>query len=169
MILRQSMPLVRALAVVAAATCLAACPQNPTLTRREIMNQSEYAPYTGKGSGVIRGEVVITTPDGRRNYGANGDVWLLPMVSETSRWMDQVVLPGKVKPPLFGAEAVRWTTTSDQAGRFEFVGLPAGDYYVASPVAWLEGGTAREAIAFAQVRLAPGQVMQVEVSRGTSR
>lgn len=169
MTLRISSRAVRTLAFAAAVAALAACAQNPTLTRRELINETEYAPYRGKGAGAIRGQVVIVLSNGQRSYGAGGNVWLLPVTTQTATWMRKVVLPGEVKPPVFGPEAVQWTALSDAEGRFEFTGLPAGTYYVTCPVGWVENGDPRKAIAFGQVTIGPGQSAEVEVGRGMAR
>lgn len=145
---------------------LAACPQNPAITRHGILNRQEYAPYQLPGSAVIEGQVVVQVPGGGTFYGANGEVLLLPRVSETERYVNDVVLPGKLSLPDQDMNQVRWATTSDAQGRFRFERLPAGRYFVVCPVAWSDAaGRPAKGMALAQVSVGDGQQASVVVTR----
>lgn len=154
-------------AVAAIATALlCACPQNPAITRHGILNLQEYAPFQLPGSAVVEGQVVVRVPGGGTFYGADGEVLLLPRVTETEHYVSEVVLPGKLKLPAQHMNQVRWATTSDTQGRFRFEGLPAGNYYVVCPVAWFDAaGRPDEAMALGQVSVADGQRATVVVTR----
>ncbi len=142
------------------------CPQNPAITRHGILNQEEYAPYQLPGSAVVEGQVVVRVPGGGTFYGADGEVLLLPRVTETERYVNDVVLPGKMKLPSQHMNQVRWATTSDAQGRFRFDGLPAGTYFVVCPVAWFDAaGKPAKGMALGQVSVADGQQATVVVTR----
>jgi hypothetical protein len=156
-----------AAAFAVAVALLSGCPQNPTMTRGELLNQNEYAQYRVPGTSVIEGQVVLDLPSGERVYGGNCQVRLLPITSSTTYYIQSVVMPGEVKPPKQTLQDVSWIAQADALGRFRFTALPAGNYYLTCPMAWLQGGEARQGIAFAQTQVGPGQTVSVVVTRGT--
>lgn len=153
-------------AAVLVAGSFCACPQNPAITGHGILNQQEYAPYQLPGSAVIDGQVLVRVQGGGQFYGADGEVLLLPRVTETERYVNDVVLPGQMALPGPHMNQVRWATTSDAQGRFRFDGLPAGSYYVVCPVAWVDAsGKTAKAMAIGQATVADGQRATVVVTR----
>lgn len=153
-------------AVLLLAVGLVACPQNPAITRQGILNRQEYAPYQLPGSAVVEGQVVVQVPGGGTFYGANGEVLLLPRVTETERYVNDVVLPGKLSLPDRQMNQVRWATTSDVQGRFRFERLPAGRYFVVCPVAWFDAaGRPAKGMALGQATVGDGQQVSVVVTR----
>ena len=159
-------PLRGVLPWIAALACLTGCPQDPAITRHGIVNDQEYATYRLAGSAVIEGQVVVEVPGRGTFYGADGQVLLLPRVSENDRYVRDVVLPGKISLPDPHIDQVTWATSSDAQGRFRFDGLPAGNYYVVCPVAWVAtDGTPQQAMALGQVGVADGQQGRVIVTR----
>lgn len=170
--LRHVFDLPRLLAVtsaVVAVSLLAACPQNPTMTKTELRNLQEYASYRQPGTSIIEGQVVLTLPDGQPVYGGNCQVRLLPVSTSTDQYINSVVLPGAVSPPRKELESISWVVGADSLGRFRFSELPAGSYYVTCPMAWIQGGKTRQGIAFARTDVAPGERVQVTVTRGTDQ
>lgn len=155
-----------AITLAAASAVLPACTENRVITGHGILNEQEYAPYQLPGSAVIDGQVIVRVPGGGTFYGADGQVLLLPRVTETERYVSEVVLPGKMSLPHQHMNQVRWATTSDVQGRFRFDGLPAGSYYVVCPVAWTDAaGKIGKAMALGQVTVADGQQATVVVTR----
>jgi hypothetical protein len=156
-----------AAALLAACGALSACSQNPTMTRGELLNQQEYAQYRLPGTSVIEGQVMLELPTGEKIYGGNCQVRLMPVTSSTIYYVQNVVLPGGMKPPKQTLQDVSWIAQADALGRFRFSELPAGHYYVTCPMAWLQNGVAREGIALGETRVAAGETVQVTVTRGT--
>lgn len=148
------------------ASALGGCNENKAITRHGILNRQEYAPYQLPGSAVVEGQVVVRVPGGGTFYGADGEVLLLPRVTETERYVNDVVLPGKLSLPDPHMNQVRWATTSDTQGRFRFDGLPAGTYFVVCPVAWFDAaGRPAKGMALGQVSVAEGRQATVVVTR----
>lgn len=157
----------RVAALLLAGAFVAACTQNPTMTKRELLNEQEYAPYRGTGTSEIDGQVVIQLPSGESLYGANCQVRALPVTDESTKYIQNVVLPGKVEKAKQGLESVSWVAQSDELGRFQFRELPAGSYYLTCPLAWLQNGETRQGIAWAQTQVGDGEKVDVTVTRGT--
>lgn len=156
-----------AAALLVGAGLMAACTQNPTMTQHELLNEEQYAQYRQPGTSEIDGQVVIQLPSGQKLYGANCEVRLLPVTDESTKYIQNVVLPGKVEKPKQGLESVSWVAQADDLGRFQFRELPAGNYYLTCPLAWRQNGETREGIAFTQAQIGAGEKIQVEVTRGT--
>ncbi|HZR71075.1 MAG TPA: hypothetical protein VFB01_18700 [Burkholderiales bacterium] len=154
-------------AAIATVLVLGACWQNPTGTRGELRNEEEYAAYRLPGTGVIEGQVLIDLPSGEKLYGGECQVRLLPVTTSTRKYFESVVLTGEVKPVPTEMEQVSWLERADALGRFRFINLPGGNYYVICPMAWVQNGATREGIAFAQTALSPGEKAAVVVTRGT--
>lgn len=160
-----------AVACVAAAVCglLPACWQNPTMTKQELRNLQEYAPYRQAGHSIVEGQVVLRLPSGEELYGGNCQVRLLPVSTATTQYINSVVLPGAVSPPRKELESISWVTQADSVGRFRFTALPAGSYYVTCPIAWIQDGKTRQGIALGQADVGDHQRVEVTVTRGTGK
>lgn len=148
------------------AALLAACSSN-TISSREILNDEELATYRLPGASAIEGQVLLHLPSGETVYGGACAVRVTPVTTASTRYLNDVVLPGGFSLPKSRAGDIVWVETADAMGRFRFRELPAGRYYVTCPMAWVQEGRARQGIAFATVSLAPGETARIEVTRGT--
>ena len=172
MIRRPDSRLIRPLAMVCGlltACVLGACWQNPTMTKAELRNTQEYAPYRQSGNSVIEGQVALQLPSGQQLYGGNCQVRLLPVSTDTTQYINSVVLPGAVSGPRKELESVSWIAQADSLGRFRFTQLPAGSYYLTCPIAWMQNGKTRQGIAWAQTSVGANERVSVTVTRGTAQ
>jgi hypothetical protein len=148
---------------------LSACPQNPTMTKQELRNMQEYATYRETGTSIIEGQVLVHLPSGEEIYGGNCQVRLLPVSTATTQYMNSIVLPGAVSRPRKELESVSWLAIADTEGRFRFTELPAGEYYVTCPMAWVQDGKTHQGIAFATAEVEENAAVSVVVTRGTGQ
>jgi hypothetical protein len=151
------------LLVCGAVTALVAC-SNKT---QETINQREYAQYRGGGSATISGQVTMTLPSGAVMNGSACQVRLMPITTATTSYIQGTVMTGGTKPPKPAADAVWWLEQADQEGRFKFLAVPAGSYYLVCPVAWRDPGSgeARQRILWAETTVGPQDSVTVSVSR----
>jgi hypothetical protein len=136
-------------------------------TKKEEINEREYAPYRERGSARISGSVTMTTSGGTVLVGSACQVRLTPVTDDSTRYIQDVVMKGDTKPWKEDADAVWWVTAADEQGRFTFEDVPAGSYYLTCPVAWRDSvdGSARQRILWAQTTVAGSESVDVTVSR----
>ena len=126
------------------------------------LNERDLSPYRLKGRASITGQAFLVTRLNKVFVQPGGVVALLPVTRQTREWFERSVqpscpvepdphaLPGKetqVRPPSCGRTAVLAlladrrmapyvrTTRSNPTGHFWFTKIPAGKYYVISPIA----------------------------------
>ena len=127
-----------------------------------VFNEKELFAYRAKGRGSAAGQVFLRTPSGKAVTQAGASVYLIPMVSYTRYWFDRNVRDypcplksGASSPePLMTqespAECLRTVmaqlltdkrlipylraTRANPTGHFWFTKVPAGRYYVVSPL-----------------------------------
>jgi hypothetical protein len=125
------------------------------------------------GSGAAAGtaslavQVVLETPRGRVVPGEGTPVLLIAATTGTRLAFERDVVEGDRMPSLAPGDDVRRATT-DAWGRCTFGGLAAGDYLLASPVAWRLAGEATEErtdVAYARVRVAAGERASATATR----
>lgn len=134
--------------------------------RQERVDEREYASYRRDGNATIEGQVKMTLANGQLLYGSACQVRLMPITSSSTSYVQDVVMTGGTKAPEPGPDAIWWVEEADLEGRFRFVDVPAGSYYVICPVAWREpSGDARQKILWTETTVGPGQTVQVAVSR----
>src|SRR5262245_9118379 len=93
-------------------------------------------------------------------------VALAATTDSASRFQEFVVQKNEL-PDRRQAEIV-WFAKTDAGGRFKFEDLPAGEYFLASPVAWSPSGSSRGAnqeVAYAHLTLGAGQQAEITVTR----
>jgi len=101
--------------------------------------ESEYAPYKLQGDASIAGQAFMKTKGGDVKYGAGETVYLMP---KTSYSTEINIRTFQQKIPLLPeldkrhAQTVK-NTIADGEGRFQFINLPAGSYFVACDVFWM--------------------------------
>lgn len=135
--------------------------------KKEEINAREYAAYRTRGSARITGQVTMTLPSGAVLDGSACEVRLTPVTTDSTRYMQDVVLQGGTKRWKDDANAVWWITTADVQGRFSFEAVPAGSYYLTCPVSWRDtvGGSSRQKILWAETSVAGSETVDVSVSR----
>lgn len=121
-----------------AAAPLVACVVAPQVHQRQAQFiEAEYAFAAGKGTGRLTGQAFTKTRGGDVKFAAGNPVYLNPVTSYSTEWFELNIKQGiMLTPPDPRNEKYRRTTTADGSGNFEFEGLPAGDYYVASGIFW---------------------------------
>ena len=136
-------------------------------TKKEEINEREYAPYRERGSARITGQVTMTTSAGTTLVGSACQVRLTPVTDDSTRYIQDVVLKGGTTPWKEDADAVWWVTAADEEGRFAFEEVPTGSYYLTCPVAWRDSvdGSAQQRILWAQTSVTGNGSANVTVSR----
>ncbi len=123
-----------------------------------VFNEKELFAYRAKGRGGAAGQVFLRASSGKAVTQAGASIHLIPMVSYTRSWFDKYVrdysCPSKAsEPPMTQespAECLRAvmaqlltdkrlipylrTTRANPTGHFWFTKVPAGRYYVVSPL-----------------------------------
>jgi hypothetical protein len=141
----------------------AGCSSNHAI---QEMNQREYAPYRNPGTAVIVGQVTMTRKTGEVLDGAACQVRLAPVTTESTQYIQDVVMPGGTKPWKDDADAVWWLAQADEEGRFRFEEVPSGHYYLTCPVAWRNtAGEVRQKILWGETTVGPNETATVSVSR----
>ncbi len=129
--------------------------------------REQSAAYAKPGTAVIRGQIRFPVGQGKIVAPPDAPVFLTP----STTWMQgevkaQVVAKNRL-PNRVDTGEIWWATHTDDGGRFEFIGLPAGEYFVMSSVAWLNTlGDAQTGIAWAPLGLTAGQQARIIVGRG---
>ena len=137
--------------------------------RRQI--QQESAPYMKKGSASISGVVGIETASGTVTPPGGTQVYLTPATTLANERLQKYAI-GKNELPEHRQAELLWMSRTDPQGRFQFKNLPAGEYILACQVAWSPPGDPsdrRSDIAYARVRLAPGESVTATVTRPATR
>lgn len=147
------------------------CAHGPRYYPRDMpFVEEEYAPYARRGSATIQGVAYLETSSGRVILGAGSRVYLNPVTSYSREWFDRYVREGLLlEDPDPRLDRYVRETRANRYGRFRFEGVPAGEYYLASPIIWRERLGSREKlergrIAYAQVRVREGRTLNAILS-----
>jgi hypothetical protein len=57
-------------------------------------NEDEYLPYAGDGDATITGQAFLKTRGGDVKYGAGNTIFMNPVTSYSTEWMDRAILGG---------------------------------------------------------------------------
>lgn len=135
--------------------------------KKEEINEREYAAYRTRGSAKITGQVTLTLKSGTELVGSACQVRLTPVTTDSTRYIQDVVMQGDTKEWKEDADAVWWVTTASEDGRFSFEEVPSGSFYLTCPVAWRDSvdGSAKQRILWAQTTVAGSDTVDVSVSR----
>jgi hypothetical protein len=151
-----------------------------------ILTERELTPYRGKGRASITGQAFLVTRLNKVLVQPGGVVMLLPVTRQTREWFEQTVQATSCdesnRTAICGRQAIfavmidkrvapyLRVTRSNPTGHFWFAKVPAGRYYVLSPIA---GGPDREpktnGIASAQVEVEWGERLTNVVVTGQTR
>lgn len=109
-------------------------PTAPTqggIVQRMAFPTSEYSSIARTGSGRVTGSIYLSGPSGNKIYGKHTRLYLNPVTSYSSQWFNKSYLGGakmsKVDSRLFNYLKF---TTSDSSGKYEFLNVPSGSYYL---------------------------------------
>lgn len=130
--------------------------------RRASFIEAEYAPYGKEGSGTITGQAFLKTMGGDVKYGAGNTVFMNPVTSYSTEWFERAILAQEsLEPSDPRCQPYTKSVIADGEGRFEFEGLPAGEYYIGCLINWSVPGQygmiPTGGVAHAKVRVAEGQ------------
>jgi hypothetical protein len=105
--------------------------ENKTMVQRMPFPEAEYASLAKTGSATVTGYIYALTPSGKKVYARQTRLYLNPVTSYSTQWYNESYLGGakmsKVDPRLFNYLKF---TTSDNNGKFEFLNVPSGSYYL---------------------------------------
>jgi hypothetical protein len=142
---------------------------------RTPFNEAELAPYALDGTAVIKGDAVLAFKDGKTTKASQEFVYLIPATAYTREWFEQAILAGKNIDGLDPRSLrVTRTTTTNNEGRFTFINLPPGEYYLICTIQReipslnirsmeVKRGVART-LAHATVRVGPDEQATVHVT-----
>lgn len=126
------------MASIAATTVVLGCYTAPRPTPLPF-EESEYAPYAGRGTSTIEGQAFLRTRAGDIKYAAGSEVDLTPVTKYSTAWWYQEVVGGKpVHPDAKDYRAGMYNkhTRADSEGRFTFDGLRPGEYFISTKLTW---------------------------------
>jgi len=85
------------------------------------------------GSGAITGQAFVITIRGEVTYAARAPIWMFPATASTAPAYEKLTRHGQTIAAL-EPETRKLATkvVADENGRFEFAGLPPGEYYLVS-------------------------------------
>jgi len=105
--------------------------QNNTLVQRKPFPVNEYNSLSKTGKATVAGHIYLNTSSGAKVYGKQTRLYLNPVTSYSTQWYNKSYLGGakmsKVDSRLFNYLKF---TTSDSNGKFEFLNVPSGSYYL---------------------------------------
>lgn len=101
------------------------------------IEEYQALPPIDSGTATITGQAFMKTRGGDVKYAAGVEICLMPVTSYSNQWYDESYLVSK---PITQYDS-RYrqyigTTMGDGEGRFEFVDVPAGDYYLSASIVW---------------------------------
>jgi hypothetical protein len=153
-----------ALALVAAVAGAAGCAAKPDKVQDALLEkQSER--YRKRGHAAITGVAYLVRPGGGEILGNASEVYLTPVTTWAESRVVDVLASNEIPDSDDRAAEVWWVAKTDSDGRFTFEMLTDGEYFVLSPIPYASGTETKEAIAFARVKVGPGETANVKVTR----
>ena len=116
---------------------LTACSTANTTAKRVPFPEDEYLKLSSSGKGVITGQVYIETRDGDKVPKSGAKVVLNPVTSYSLQWKEETpVTLMPLEPPDSRISNYIREALTDAEGRFVIDNVPAGEYFVSSPIVW---------------------------------
>ena len=107
-----------------------------TYNRHVEFIQEEYAPYEEPGIAQVCGQAYLSVDGGKQHVASGDRVLLAPVTSYTEEAFKVKVLRGRtLEAPDPDAIKFEKHTKTDDEGRFCFLDLPAGTYFVVADIA----------------------------------
>ncbi len=107
-------------------------------------DRGEYAWYLAGGDAAIEGTAFVRTRGGGMHYAAGYPVYLDPVTAYSRRWQQRAGASDQLEAPppdrLF--RLARQTAVPLEGGKFTFMGLAPGWYYIQTLVVWDNGSLA---------------------------
>jgi hypothetical protein len=136
--------------------------------------------FTDPAGANISGEAFVKTKTGEIRKGSDATVYLIPVTDYSREWFEHYILRGETvtgKDPRSFA-SVR-AASVDTDGRFQFLHVPAGRYYLTCTVQYQRSNlrlgrinfglrTLQRAEAYAEIIVGSGQNAEVAVTRPSS-
>jgi hypothetical protein len=98
---------------------------------------SEYTMLNTEGTGVVKGQAFLKTRGGDVKTAAGNEIQLNPVTSYSNQWYKDSYLQNKpLTEPDLRYLGYILTTIADAEGKFEFINVPSGEYYLVAPVFW---------------------------------
>lgn len=139
----ETMPLSRLLLVtltLVASSCTSYPP--PEWRPTTDVTEAEYEQYLGKGTCQVSGQAFLRQRGGGVVTAAGSIVTLDPATSTAIEWWKKagtIFVHRHLTPPSPNFHKARRTTPADADGRFKFVDVRPGKYYVRTEVIWHVG------------------------------
>jgi hypothetical protein len=130
-------------AAFGALLCSCATVKPPVWNPISESNEAAYQSYISGGSASLSGQAFLTQRGGGVVKAAGRTVTLDPAISVGNEWWAKSGKSWALRsftPPSPGFAKARKTTVADADGRFKFLGLAPGKYYVRTEVTWEVGG-----------------------------
>lgn len=148
---------------------------SPPYQHQAPFNEAEFASYALDGTAVVKGDAILAFKDGKTIKASQEFIYLIPSTAYTREWFQHLVLAGKsidgIDPR--SLRVTRATATNNE-GRFTFINVPPGEYYLICTILWempsfnvrsmeIKRGVART-LAYATVRVGPDEQATVHVT-----
>src|SRR5262249_52054173 len=119
----------------------------------------------GRGSSIV-GRVTLDTDIGELHAPPGVEVFISPVTTFTAQRFDEYVLK-KNEPPTRVEAQLYYSTRTDERGRFKFVRLASGDYFLVTQVFWMPPGSddPKGELAYARVHVGPDETLEATVTR----
>lgn len=142
--------------------------RQPRLTQ---VNLDEYTPYDVSGTAVIYGDAFLKTRSGDVKKGAGNKINLNPVTTYSTEWFERMIIGSQLLVQAdMRVHKYHRETIADSDGKFEFEGLPPGDYYLACRITWeVPIGYGQTSVtggwAYAKVTVKAGERKKVTLTR----
>lgn len=96
----------------------------------------EYLILNTEGTGIVKGQAFLKTRGGDVKMAAGNEIILNPVTSYSNQWYDAYLLNKSLTEPDPRYDQYVIKTIADADGKFEFINVPPGEYYLVAPVFW---------------------------------
>ncbi len=97
----------------------------------------EYKALKTEGTGIVTGQAFLKTRGGDVKKAAGNGVLLNPVTSYSKQWYSESYLSQRpIGDSDYRYDNYQFRTVADGDGKFEFNGIPSGDYYLVTSIFW---------------------------------